>query len=82
MGIEGENMQAKGIGNIQQNHIQQNESRKLPKSQKRHPSRYRKPLGHQADTYKIEPLHSMLSLKELTQRPKKNIEVCKREKTK
>jgi hypothetical protein len=30
---------------------------------------------------KIEPLHSILPLKELAQRPRKNIEDCKREKS-
>jgi Zn-dependent M32 family carboxypeptidase len=38
-----------------------------------------KPPRHQIDLTKIEPLHSILSLKQQEQR--KNIEGCKREKT-
>jgi hypothetical protein len=35
------------------------------------PFRYRKPPGHQTDLTKIEPLYSILSLKELPQRTEK-----------
>jgi hypothetical protein len=35
------------------------------------PFKYRKPPGHQTDMTKIEPLHSTLSLKQLSQRAKK-----------
>jgi hypothetical protein len=38
---------------------------------KRCPFRYRKPPGHQRDMTKMETLHSILKLKQLTQRTRK-----------
>jgi hypothetical protein len=42
----GHQRRRRGISQRHRKYIQQNNSRKLPKSQKRCPSRYRKSLGH------------------------------------
>jgi hypothetical protein len=38
----------------------------------------RTPPGHQTDMTKTEPLHGILSLKQLAQKQGKNMEACKR----
>jgi hypothetical protein len=43
----------------------------FPNLKKVCPFRYRKPLGHQTDLTIIEPLHSILSLKQQAQRAEK-----------
>jgi hypothetical protein len=71
MGIEvGEEMQVKGIYNIFSEIITEN----FPNLKKVCPFRYRKPPGHQTKLTKIEPLHSMLSLKHLSQTTDKHRE--------
>jgi hypothetical protein len=65
-----EEVQAKGIHNIFNNISQI--------SKKFCPLMYRKPPGCQIDLNKIEPPHSILSLKQQAQR--KNIEGCKMKK--
>jgi hypothetical protein len=64
MGMEAEEMQAKGICNIFNKIIAEN----FPNIKKELSIRYRKPPGHQTDLTKIEPLHSILSLKQQAQR--------------
>jgi hypothetical protein len=62
MGIEeGEEVQAKGICNIFNKIITE-----IPQfSRKFCLFRYRKPPGHQTDLTKIEPFHSILSLRQV-----------------
>jgi hypothetical protein len=67
MEIKKEEVQDKGIHNIFNTIIAENSQ----VSRKPWPFRYRKPPGHQTDLTKIEPLHSILSLKQLAQRTKK-----------
>jgi hypothetical protein len=67
MGIKGEEVQAKGIFNMFNKIIAEN----FPNLKKVLPFRYRKPSRHQRDFIKIEPLHGMLSLKQLRQRTEK-----------
>jgi hypothetical protein len=64
MGIEEDEVQAKGIYNIF-NKIITEILRKFC------PCKYRKPLGHQTDLTKIEPLRIILSLKQQAQRTEK-----------
>jgi hypothetical protein len=63
MGIEGEPVQAKDIHNI---YIKWHKISQILR--KRCSFRHKKPPGHQTDVNKIEPLHSILSLKQLAQR--------------
>jgi chromosome segregation ATPase len=67
MGIEEEEVQAKGMHNIFNKIITGN----LPNLEKAMPFRYRKPPGHQTDLTKIKPPHDILSLKQQSQRIKK-----------
>jgi hypothetical protein len=68
MGIEeGEEVQEKGIHNIVNKIITEN----FPNLKKFCPHRYRKPPGHQRDLAKMEPPHSILSLKQQAQRIEK-----------
>jgi hypothetical protein len=54
--IGGEEVQAKGIGNIINKIIAEN----FQISRHRCPSRYKKSQGHQTDMTKIEPFHGIL----------------------
>jgi hypothetical protein len=77
MGIEeGEEVQAKGICKIFNKTITEN----FANLEKTMPIQEQEASGHQTDLTKLELLHDIL-LKQQTQRYKKNIEVCKREKT-
>jgi hypothetical protein len=68
MGIEeGEEVQAKGIYSIFNKII--TESTQILR--KNFPFRYSKPPGYQRDLTKAEPIHSILSLKQLAQRTEK-----------
>jgi hypothetical protein len=68
MGIgEGEKVQVKGIYNISNNIITEN----FPNIKKVCPFKYRKTLGYQTDLTKIEPHHSISSLKQQAQRTEK-----------
>jgi hypothetical protein len=64
---EGEEVQAKGICNIFNIIIAEN----FPNLEKVLPFSYRKPPGHQIDMTKTEPIHSILYLKQLAQRTRK-----------
>jgi hypothetical protein len=67
MGIEKEEVQAKGILNIFNKIVAEN----FPNLEKELAIQCRKPPEHQTDLTKIELLCSILSLKQLTQRTKK-----------
>jgi hypothetical protein len=64
---EGTEVQAKGIHNIFNKIITENS----PILRKICPLRYSKIPEHQTDLTKIEPLHTLLSLKQLSQRTEK-----------
>jgi hypothetical protein len=75
---EGEEVQAKRIYNIFNKIITEN----FPNLKKVLPIQVQECLpGHQTDLTKIEPPHSILSLKQQYKEQRKNIEGCKREKT-
>jgi chromosome segregation ATPase len=67
IGIEGEEVQVKGIHNIFNKIITGN----FPNLEKVMPFRYRKPPGHQTGLTKIELPHGILSLKQQAQRIEK-----------
>jgi hypothetical protein len=67
MGIEGEEVQVKGMHNIFNKIITEN----FPNLEKTMPIMYRKPPGHQTNLTKIELPHNILSLKQQVQRLEK-----------
>jgi hypothetical protein len=64
---EGEEVQVKGMYNIFKKIVTEN----IPNLENRLPIQVWKPLGHQRDMSKIEPLHGILKLKQLSQRTRK-----------